>query len=159
MNMKRLWHSIRLYTMFDSEKRGDYVRKHNLFNKCGEFVRLPQMLLPLHSEMITVGNNVEVASEVIFVVHDAIHGVFNETFKTQRFVEKKAPITIGDNVFIGARSVILGGVNIGSNVVIGACSLVNKDIPSNTVYGGVPAKKIGEFNDLANKRESVRGGV
>lgn len=159
MNLKRLWYSLRLYTMLNSKKRGDYVRKHKLFNECGEVVRLPQMLLPLHSEMISIGNNVEIASDVMFVVHDAIHSVLNEAFKTQRFEENKVPITIGDNVFIGARSVILGGVNIGSNVVIGACSLVNKDIPSNTVYAGVPAKKIGSFSELANKRESVRDGV
>ena len=159
MNIKRLWHSIRLYTMLSSKRRGDYVRKHKLFNKCGEFVRLPQMLLPLHSEMISIGNNVEIASDVMFVVHDAIHGVLNEAFGTNRFLENKEPITIGDNVFIGSRSVILGGVNIGSNVVIGACSLVNKDVPSDTVYAGVPAKKIGEFRDLVNKRDSAGDGV
>jgi serine O-acetyltransferase len=49
---------------------------------------------------------------------------------------------IGDNVFIGTNSVILGNIKIGSNVVIGACSFVNTDIPSNSIAAGVPAKVI-----------------
>jgi acetyltransferase-like isoleucine patch superfamily enzyme len=55
---------------------------------------------------------------------------------------KSSPITIGDNVFIGANSVLLPGVNIGNNVIIGANSLVNKDIPCNSVAVGNPCKVI-----------------
>lgn len=51
-------------------------------------------------------------------------------------------IEIGDGVWIGANTVILPGVTIGNNVAIGANSVVTKDVPSNTVYGGVPAKFI-----------------
>ena len=51
-------------------------------------------------------------------------------------------IDIGEGVWIGANTVILPGVTIGSNVAIGANSVVTKDIPSNTVYGGVPARFI-----------------
>lgn len=48
--------------------------------------------------------------------------------------------TIGDNVFISTGVKIIGGVTIGDNVVIGANSVVVKDIPSNAIVGGVPAK-------------------
>lgn len=51
-------------------------------------------------------------------------------------------IEIGDGVWIGANTVILPGVTIGNNVAIGANSVVTKDIPANTVYGGVPARFI-----------------
>lgn len=51
-------------------------------------------------------------------------------------------IEVGDNVFIGYGSVILPGVRIGSNVVIGAHSVVARDIPSNCVAVGVPARPI-----------------
>ncbi|CDT53189.1 putative enzyme [Vibrio coralliirubri] len=54
--------------------------------------------------------------------------------------EKSLPITIGDNVWIGANVTVLGGVNIGDNVVIGAGSVVTKDLPSNTVCVGTPAQ-------------------
>ena len=126
MNIKRVWHSLRLYTMFNSKKRGDYVRKHHLFKYCGENVRLPQMLLPLYSECISIHNNVEIASGVKLVTHDAIHGVLNNMEDGTIYHENIGCIEICDNVFIGANSVVLGNVKIGSNVVIGAMSLVNR---------------------------------
>ncbi|MDQ8195934.1 acyltransferase [Coraliomargarita sp. SDUM461004] len=57
-----------------------------------------------------------------------------------------APVEIGDNVFIGAHTTVLKGVTIGENSVIGACSLVVKDIPSNEVWAGNPAKCIKKLN-------------
>jgi serine O-acetyltransferase len=50
--------------------------------------------------------------------------------------------TLGNNIFIGTNSVILGEITIGDNVVIGACSFVNKNIPSNCLAAGNPAKVI-----------------
>ena len=52
------------------------------------------------------------------------------------------PIHIGQNVWIGARAIILPGVTIGDNSVIAAGSVVTKDVPENSVYGGNPAKLI-----------------
>lgn len=49
---------------------------------------------------------------------------------------------IGDNVFIGANASVIGGITIGDNVIIGAGSLVNKDIPSNCIVAGNPARFI-----------------
>lgn len=49
---------------------------------------------------------------------------------------------IGDNIYIGAGAKIVGKVNIGNNVIIGANAVVTKDVPSNAVVGGVPAKII-----------------
>ena len=53
-----------------------------------------------------------------------------------------APIILGRNVWIGSNSTILQGVTIGDNAVVGAGSVVTKDVPANTVVGGVPAKVI-----------------
>jgi len=53
-------------------------------------------------------------------------------------------VIIGDNVFIGANSIIVKECTIGNNVVIAAGSIITKDIPNNWIVGGVPAKKIGE---------------
>lgn len=51
---------------------------------------------------------------------------------------------IGNNVKIYANCTIVGGVHIGDNSIVGANSFVNKDVPANTVVGGVPAKIIKE---------------
>ena len=56
-----------------------------------------------------------------------------------------APVRIGDDVWIGGNVVVLPGVTIGDNVVIGAGSVVNKDIPSNSVAVGNPCKVIKEI--------------
>jgi serine O-acetyltransferase len=47
---------------------------------------------------------------------------------------------LGDWVYVGANSVVLGGVKIGNNTFIGALSLVNKDVPDNAIVVGIPAK-------------------
>ena len=53
-------------------------------------------------------------------------------------------VIIGNDVFIGGRSLILKGVNIGNNVVIGAGSVITRNVPSNTIIAGNPAKILKE---------------
>ena len=70
--------------------------------------------------------------------------------RTQRLIVL-APIVVGNNVFVGSDSLILPGVTIGDNVVIGAGSVVSKDIPSDCVAVGVPAKPIKSISEYASK--------
>jgi len=55
---------------------------------------------------------------------------------------ESGPIVIGNNVWIGMNSVVLAGVKIGDNVVVAANSVVNKDVPSNTIVGGSPCREL-----------------
>lgn len=57
-------------------------------------------------------------------------------------------VKIGNNVFIGVKSVVMPGVTIGDNVIIGAMSLVTKDIPSNVVAFGQPARVIKKIDEV-----------
>ena len=57
---------------------------------------------------------------------------------------KRLDTVIGENVFIGANSIVLPGVTIADNVIIGAGSVVTKDIPSNVIAAGNPARIIQE---------------
>ena len=56
-----------------------------------------------------------------------------------------SPVTIGDNVWLGSRVMVLKGVTIGQNSVVGAASVVTRSVPPNTIVAGVPAKVVGSL--------------
>ena len=110
--------------------------------------------------MVSIGNNVRVASGVTFLTHDIISGVFSndnmlKEKSTDKFLFYMGTIKIGDNVMIGANSTILYDVKIGSQVIVAAGSVVTKDIPDGVIVGGNPAKIIGNYYGLANRRKNV----
>ena len=92
---------------------------------------------------IFVGNNVMFAPNV--TVASATHPI-NPNIRRKQ-AQYNLSIHIGDNVWIGANSVILPGVHIGKNTVIGAGSVVTKDIPDNVVAVGNPCRVLREIND------------
>mgnify|MGYP003906413319 CR=1 FL=1 len=87
---------------------------------------------------VTFGDNVFIAPNCCFTT--AEHPIDPEQRKSGLEIAK--PITIGNNVWIGAGSTILAGVNIGDNTVIGAGSVVTKSIPDNVVAVGIPCKVV-----------------
>lgn len=158
MRGKRLWQTLRLFLILNVEKRNKYLKEKKVFAAFGDGSMIMDRKIPLYAKLISIGNNVQVASDVHFVTHDITHVVLNnklnELKKKERINETVGCIKIGNNVFIGSGTTILGNVNIGSNVLIGACSLVNHDVPDGVVVGGVPAKYICSFDDFLEKRLS-----
>ena len=113
----------------------------------GEGCRLIDVTFSSEPYLVTLGNRVS-ASGTHFETHDGGVWVLRQTYPE---LDRIAPITVGDNVFIGHGSIILPGVTIGSNVVIGAGSVVTRDIASDCVAAGVPARPIGSIADYADK--------
>lgn len=111
--------------------------------------------IPLYPKLISLGNNVWIASQVSFITHDVIHRMLNNCVDGGGFEENVGCIDIKDNVFIGSNTTILLNVTIESNTVIAAGSVVNKSIPGNGVYGGVPAKYICSLDTLIEKRRNM----
>ncbi len=132
--------------------RGEYTTERliKMGMTVGEnFGRLNGVILdPSHCWLIEIGNNVTLAPRVHVLCHDA---------STKRFLNytKIGRVTIGDNVFVGAESVILPGVTIGNNVIVGANSTVTHDVPDNSVVAGSPAKFLCTLDEYLEK-ESVR---
>ena len=120
--------------------RGEYTTEKliSMGMKVGkDFGRLNGVILdPSHCWLIDIGDHVLMAPRVHILCHDA---------STKQFLgyTKIGRVTIGNNVFIGAETVVLPGVTIGDNVIIGANSTVTHDIPSGMVAVGSPARVIG----------------
>lgn len=92
---------------------------------------------------VTFGDNVFIAPNCCFTT--AEHAIDPEQRKAG--IEIAKPITIGNNVWIGAGSTVLAGVTIGDNTVIGAGSVVKKSIPANVIAVGVPCKVLREITE------------
>ena len=155
MGGKRLWQTLRMFTIMSAKKRTNYLKKKKIFAGIGENCSIQSRIIPLYANLIKLGNNVHVASNVTFITHDIVFSMLNKhpNLSGIKFREKMGCIEIKDNVFVGAGTTILYDVSIGSNVIIGAGSLINKDIPDNCVVAGVPAKIIGNFDDFVEKRK------
>ena len=87
---------------------------------------------------IEIGKNCRITAEVIILAHDYSYAVLRPEYHC---MPRKAGVTkIGDNVFVGMKSIILMGSQIGNNVIIGAGAVVSGNIPDNVVVAGNPLK-------------------
>ncbi len=102
---------------------------------------------PSHSWLIEIGNNVTFAPRVHILAHDA---------STKRILgyTRIGRVIIGNNVFIGAGSIVLPNLKIGNNVVIGAGSVVTKDIPDNSVAVGNPCHVIKTYDEYMESQKN-----
>lgn len=90
---------------------------------------------------VTIGENVMMGPEVVIYTQNHRHELSDIPFGRQGF-ESVKPVKIGNNVWIGRRTMFMAGSGCGDNVIIAACSVVTKVFPSNIVIGGAPAKII-----------------
>ena len=94
--------------------------------------------------LIEIGDFVTISTNVTILAHD------NSTYK-QNLHTKIRRVWIGNRVFIGSGTTILPNVRVGDNVIVGANSLVSKNLSSNGVYAGNPARYICSIEDYKNK--------
>lgn len=91
---------------------------------------------------LRVGRNVLIGPGVIFVDND--HGFSTRSIPIGKQLGILAPIVVGDDVWIGANAVILKGVEVGTGAIIAAGAVVRHSVPEYEIWGGVPARKIGQ---------------
>ena len=157
------------------------IKNSSLSNKCtiGEFSQITDSTLSGNVNIgwgtvinkstlnglykgINVGNYTSIAPDVYMIDynHDIERPTSHFMYKYFDFpnkwreVESKGPITIGNDVWIGRGCTILSGVDIGDGAVIAAGSVVNRSVPSNSVYGGIPAKHLS--NRMPNISENMK---
>ena len=136
--------------------RSRYIVRHSdEFRHIGGGIFWQSRYYPADPDLISIGDNVFITTNVSFITQDTIRNMLNRKYKTNRFQRALGCIEVGDNVMIGSGTRIMYNVRIGSNVIIGAGSIVTKDIPDNSVAAGIPCRVIGKFDDLVQKRKSV----
>ena len=111
---------------------------------------------------ITVGKNVFINSGCHFqdqggiiigsgslIGHNVVLCTLNHDFDPKKRGNTiPSPIVIGENVWIGSNVTVVPGITIGNNAIIAAGAVVTKDVPANTLVGGVPAKTIKSINGI-----------
>lgn len=117
---------------------------------CEFFKPATQFVDPSNPELITIGNKVKISLEVAILTHGFDYSVLRELHPGECF-GSAGPVVIGDNVFVGMRSMLLKNTIIGNNCVIGAGSVVKGRIPDNSVAAGNPARVIMSIDDLYRK--------
>jgi acetyltransferase-like isoleucine patch superfamily enzyme len=115
--------------------------------KVGENCRLIDVEFGSEPYLVSLGNHVS-ATKTRFITHDGGVWVFRDKYPDADII---APIKVGNNVFFGAGVTVLGGVTIDDNVVVGAGAVVTKNISSNCVVAGVPARPIESLEQYLEK--------
>lgn len=136
----------------DSESYVEHLKAigMKIGDDCIVYVPTKTLIDEQYPWMISIGNHVRITEGVKILTHDYSWSVLKNyrggVFGASGIVE------IGDNVFIGMNAIIERNVKIGNNVVIGAGSIVTKDCEENSVYAGVPAKRIMNIDEFLMKR-------
>ena len=157
---------LRIIYRFDSEKYKKeypkYLKKiginipDNYFEGGHGFIHPSVVFDGNDFSLISIGKNSTISADVIFLTHDysiskGLKMIGEE--KSGRFLK---PISVGDNCFIGMRSMLLPGTVIGNNVIVGAGSIVKGKFSDGVVIAGNPAKVICSTQEWAEKHRTAQ---
>lgn len=104
--------------------------------------------------MISIGDNVHITAYCSILQHDYSWSVIQR--KTGHVYGSCGEVSIGNNVFIGQKAIILKNTIIQDNVIIGAGSVVSGTLEANSVYAGVPARRIMSLESFEAKRAGLQ---
>ncbi|TYR36841.1 acyltransferase [Sphingobacterium phlebotomi] len=139
--LKKIWLDV-FYRRLNTE---NWARKKGA--KVGKNCRLLNITFSSEPYLVEIGDHVS-ATSVHFETHDGGIWVFRDKHRSWDIIK---PIKIGNNVYLGLDVIVLPGVTIGDNVVVGARSIVTKDIPANSVVAGIPARVIKSIDEYYEK--------
>lgn len=156
MRLKQIANRILYPNKYNTEAYVKYLR--TIGAKIGEGTRFIAPKLTSfdenRAEYISIGKNCCITKCTI-MAHDYSWYVFKQAYGDV-LPDRGGRVTIGDNCFIGYESIILKDTIIGDNVIIAAGAVVKGEIPSNTVWGGIPARQICTLKELYDKRVATR---
>ena len=101
--------------------------------------------------LVTIGDKCYFNKGLVLLTHDFVSGVIRNVYAD--YFNSSGKVTVGNNVRTGYNVTILKGVTIGDNCVIAANSVVTKNMPSNSIIGGVPAHDLCSLDDYYQRRK------
>lgn len=104
--------------------------------------------------LLTIGDHVNLTGPITILTHDYSWSVVKG--KTGEILGNEKPVTIGNNVFVGWGTTILCGTIIEDNVIIGAHAVVSGHVEHDSVWGGVPARRICSLEHYREKRAAAQ---
>ncbi len=123
---------------------------------CGEFVWIGEGAILDASGGLSVGSHTTIGAGVYVWTHTSFLSNLTMNNVMDSPLIRRERTTIGGGCYIVGPTVVYAGVTIGDRVKILPMSVVNRDIPSNTIYAGSPARKIGDITDEYIEEEIAR---
>lgn len=127
-----------------------FLKYHGLLIGNNTYISPDDIIDITRPSLVTIGSNCYLNSGFKLITHDWVAGVMRHVYG--EFISSSGRAFVGNNVGIGYNVTILKGVTIDDNVFIAANSLVTKNVPSNCVVGGTPAKVLCSLDDYRFKR-------
>lgn len=147
------WLKFKYAQLIGGEKYLNYLRNKGI--KIGKYCHIgdPKTILidTTRPYLVKIGDNVRMNTGFTLLTHDFSTSVITNVYGD--FIPSSGKVTIGNNVYFAQKCTVLKGVTIGNNCIVGYGSLVNKDIPDNSVVAGVPAKVICSLDEYYEKRK------
>jgi acetyltransferase-like isoleucine patch superfamily enzyme len=104
----------------------------------GEDCRILSLAVSAEYDLISIGDRVTISSDVLFVTHDGAGWLVRDDDGRRHYW--LARIAIGNDVIVGARTVIMPGIKIGDRCIVAAGSVVTRSVPDGSIVGGNPAR-------------------
>lgn len=143
----------RISMLYAKRSAGAYckwLRKKGISIGDGTYIAKNASIDVTRPSLISIGCDCFLNQNVTLLSHDFVAGVFRKC--GLRFLNSSGRVRIGNNVRFGQNVMVLKGVTIGDNCFIGAGSVVSKDIPANSVAVGVPARVVMTIEEYYQRR-------
>lgn len=149
--LKKLYNKYKMIVSSPTE-RANLLKAQgvDLGERCEVF---PNVSFGTEPYLVHIGNHVRITAGVKFITHDGGVWVLREILKNPD-IDLFGRINIGDNVMIGVGATIMPGVTIGNNCIVASEAVVTKDVPDNSIVGGVPARVIESISNYEIKNKN-----
>ena len=132
----------------DGEEWARFLKRHGKLHSMGEYCSIQSNVQMTDPSYVRLGNNVRMSGCILFG-HDGSVNMLNRAYGLK--LDSVGKIDIRDHVFIGHGAIILPNVEIGPRAIVAAGAVVARNVPENTVVGGVPAKRICSVDELVER--------